>query len=183
MTGFEFVVVVLDPGAKLHLFDLNVVLLLFRLPSRPLCLILVFTVVHEFDHRRPSLGSHFHEIEPLVMGEFAGLFDRNDSDLPTLASIRRTGLIRICSFIRILSWLIFLSSYESNPVLPSDLWHLIHKKTRIIPGHEVTEAAADPTGLPCPGPGGFRHRMWNRKVEPRLRRLASVLSGAPYTGV
>ena len=84
VTGLEFVVVVLDPGAKLHLFDLNVVLLLFRLPSRPLRLVLVLPVVHEFDHRRPSLGSYFHEIQPSVKSEVAGLFDRNDADLPTL---------------------------------------------------------------------------------------------------
>ena len=43
---------------------------------------------------------------------------------PPSSSIRRTGLIRICSFIRIFSWLISLSFYESNPALPSDLWHL-----------------------------------------------------------
>ena len=84
MTGLEFVVVVLDPGAKLHLFDLDVVLLLFRLPSRPLRLVLVLPVVHELDHGRPSLRRHFHEIQPSVKSEVAGLFDQNDADLPTL---------------------------------------------------------------------------------------------------
>jgi len=84
MTGLEIVVVLLDPGAKLHLFDLNVVLFLFRLPSCPLRLVLELPVVHEFDYGRPSLRRHFHEIQPPVISQLASLLDRNDTDLPTL---------------------------------------------------------------------------------------------------
>ena len=47
---------------------------------------------------------------------------------PPSSSIRRTGLIRICSFMRVLSWLIFLSSHESPQLLPPDFWHLPIKK-------------------------------------------------------
>ena len=84
VTGLEIVVVVLDPGAKLHLFDQNVVLFLFRLPSRPLRLIFEFPVVHEFNHGRPSLRRHFHEIQPPIISKVTSLFDRDDTDLPTL---------------------------------------------------------------------------------------------------
>lgn len=84
MTGLEVVVVVFDPGAKLHLFDLNVVLFLFRFPGRALRLVLVLPVVHEFDHGRSSFRRYFHEIQSTVVGEIAGFFDRDDTDLPTL---------------------------------------------------------------------------------------------------
>jgi len=197
VTGLEFVVVVLDPGAKLHLFDLDVVLLLFRLPSRPLRLVLVLPVVHDFNHRRPSLGSDFHEIQPPVKSEVAGLFDHNDADLPTLV-VDQTDradpylLIYTNSFLANIPLLLRVeailrveptTAYEAEPDPASKFLTPIHKKPGSLPGHEVTEAAGNPTGLPYPGPGGFQHQMWNRKVEPHLRRLASVLSEPPYTGV
>ena len=91
MTGLEIVVVLLDPGAKLHLFDLNVVLFLFRLPSRPLSLVLELPVIHEFDHGRPSFGRHFNEIQPPVNSQGASLFDRDDTELPTFVVDQTDG--------------------------------------------------------------------------------------------
>ena len=82
VAGLEVVIVVFDPGAKLHLFDLNVVLLLLRLFSSPLRLVLELPVVHEFDHGRTSLRRHLHEIQASVIGEVASLLDRDDTDLP-----------------------------------------------------------------------------------------------------
>ena len=82
MAGLEVVIVILDPGAKLHLFDLNVVLLLFRLSGRPLLLVFVLPVVHEFDHGWTSLGRHFDQIEASVVRKDAGLFDGHDTNLP-----------------------------------------------------------------------------------------------------
>jgi len=183
VAGLEVVIVFLDPGAKLHLFDLNVVLLLLRLSSRALGLVFVLPVVHEFDHGWPSLGRHFHEIQTSVVSEIASFLDRDDTDLPTLV-VDQTNradpylLIYTNSFLANIPLLLRVEPSAAPRVLAP-----IHKKTRIFPGHRVTEAAGDPASFPCPGPGGVQRRKWNRKVEPPLRRLASVLSGAPYTGV
>ena len=82
VAGLEVVIVVFDPGAKLHLFVLNVVLLFFRLSGRALLLVLVFPVVHELDHGWTSLGRHFNQIEAPVVRKLAGLFDGHDTNLP-----------------------------------------------------------------------------------------------------
>ena len=110
MTGFEVVIVVFDPGTKLHLFDLNVVLLLLRLPGRTLRLVLVLAVVHELDHGRPSLGRHFDEIKTAVIGEVAGVFDRNDTDLPALVVDQTNGADPYL--------LIYTNSFLANITLP-----------------------------------------------------------------
>ena len=128
----EIVIVVLDPGAKFHLFYLNVVLLLLRLPGRSLRLVLEFPVVHELDHGGASFRCHFHEIQPAVIGEHARFFDRHDTDLPTLV-INQTN--RADPYL-----LIYTNSFLANiplllPVAPRDSSRFAsHKKTRISPG-------------------------------------------------
>lgn len=99
---------------------------------------------------------------------------------PPSSSIRRTGLIRICSFIRVPSWLIFLPSYASNQALPPMFDMFSTKK----PGaFRVTRSRSlrPSCRLPRPGPGGFRllcgTERWSRVVSAHFRLVWAPLQG------
>ena len=81
MADLELVVVILDPGPELHLFDLDRVLFLPRLAGGPRRLVLVLPVVHHLDHGGAGLRRHFDQIHPSVRRPLAGLVDGDDADL------------------------------------------------------------------------------------------------------
>jgi hypothetical protein len=81
MASLELVVVLLDPRAKLDLFDLDGVLLLPRFPCGTSLLVLELPVVHELDHGWPGIGCNLNQVQPHLFGPFPSLFDADDADL------------------------------------------------------------------------------------------------------
>ncbi len=89
--GLELVVVLLDAGPELDLFDLDVVLLLLGLPGRPGLLVLELPVVHQLDHGRPCVGGHLHQVQPRCLSALSGLVDADDTDLLALIADEANG--------------------------------------------------------------------------------------------
>ena len=75
------VVVLVDLGAKLHLFDDGVSLVLAGLTVLHRRLVLELAVVHELGDRRARHRSNLDEIEVGLLGEPQGILDPDDSDL------------------------------------------------------------------------------------------------------
>ena len=81
MAGLEVVIMLLDTRSKLDLFYGHVVLFLLRFPGSTLSLVLKLPVIHQLHYGRSGFGSDFDEVQTPILGEFARLFDRNNTDL------------------------------------------------------------------------------------------------------
>src|SRR5258706_6909472 len=77
----EIVVVLVDVGPELDLFEVDDFLLLLRDVSLLLLLVEELAEVHDAAHRRLSRRRHLHEVENLLLCPPQSLFDRHDAGL------------------------------------------------------------------------------------------------------
>src|SRR5579864_9544583 len=75
----DVVIVIVDAGAKLDLFDLDHLLLLPRLVLALLLLVFEFAEIEDFADRRIGVGRHFDEVEPGLDGAGDGIAARDDA--------------------------------------------------------------------------------------------------------
>src|SRR5579863_1617568 len=75
----DVVIVIVDAGAKLDLFDLDHLLLLARLVLALLLLVFEFAEIEDFADRRIGVGRHFDEVEPGLDGAGDGIAARDDA--------------------------------------------------------------------------------------------------------
>ena len=81
MLELEFIIVVIDLGSHLDLFELHLVLLLLRLASPAVLLVLEFSVVHDAAHGRSGRRGDLDEIEAPGLREGERLTHRNHTHL------------------------------------------------------------------------------------------------------
>ena len=81
MPGLELEVVVADPRPVLHLFDLDIVLLLARRPSRLGLLEAILPVIHDLHYGRPRRRRHLDQVEAQGAGFLERFIDRHYADL------------------------------------------------------------------------------------------------------
>ena len=68
MPHLEFDVVFIDGWTQANFLDMNDMLFLFTQLFFLAQLILVFAVIHDTAYRRRSIGSNFHEVEIVLVG-------------------------------------------------------------------------------------------------------------------
>jgi hypothetical protein len=84
--GLELEVMVVDAGPVLHFLQLNDVLLLLRRPRRLRLFELEFPVVHDLDDGRAGSRSHFHEVQPAILGGGQRLLNGQNAELLTFGA-------------------------------------------------------------------------------------------------
>jgi hypothetical protein len=85
------VVAHVDLGAKLHLLDLDLDLLLAGGLGLAVLLILELAIVHDLADRRLRVGSDLHEVEVLLVGDALGVANAEQTKLGTIDADQAAG--------------------------------------------------------------------------------------------
>ena len=125
LVHFHVEIVLIDPGAELHLFNFDNNLFFLRLRGFLLGLVLVLTVVHQLHYRRTCGGGDLDQIQLLVLGDQTGLGQCNDSVLLTIVT-NQTDFVRTNFLVN--AWLLELLAYNPPPYIGAYclLWKLTY---------------------------------------------------------
>ena len=81
---FEFVIVLIRIGAKLHFFDSDVLLVLLRFVKLLVHLIEVLSVIHDPTDRGIGGGRYLYQVQAALFSDLQCLLRRQDSELLVL---------------------------------------------------------------------------------------------------
>lgn len=99
MRDLDQVIMRVDADAEFHFLHLAAFLMLVSLLLVLLLNVLVFAVVDNLAHRRFGVWSHFHEVQPTLLGDAEGLRCREDTKLMLTILLDDTHLRRTDALI------------------------------------------------------------------------------------
>lgn len=91
MAGLRLEIVIVDPRAVLHFFEMNHVLLLLRDSGLLRLFELEFPEVHNADNGRPRGSRHFDEIQPQLDSLGQSYIDFHDTELTSVGADHANG--------------------------------------------------------------------------------------------